>query len=46
MIGLSSSGNTAPVSASLKATIARGGYAVALTNTATSAMMQDFRPRC
>ncbi len=42
MIGLSSSGNTAPVSASLKATIAQGGYAVALTNTATSAMMRDF----
>lgn len=42
VIGLSSSGNTAPVSASLRATIAQGGYAVALTNTATSAMMTDF----
>ena len=42
VIGLSSSGNTAPVSASLKATIAQGGYAVALSNTASSAMMKDF----
>ena len=42
VIGLSSSGNTAPVSASLKETLAKGGYAVALTNTASSAMMRDF----
>lgn len=42
VIGLSSSGNTAPVSASLRATVAQGGYAVALTNTATSAMMKEF----
>ena len=42
VIGLSSSGNTAPVSASLRATQAQGGYAVALSNTASSAMMKEF----
>ena len=31
-----------PVIASLTATIAKGGYAVALANTATSATMKEF----
>ena len=42
VIGLSSSGNTAPVSAGLKGSLAKGAYAVALSNTATSPMMRDF----
>jgi glutamine---fructose-6-phosphate transaminase (isomerizing) len=43
VIGLSSSGNTAPVTAGLRGAIARGGYAVALSNTATAAMMREFK---
>jgi glucosamine 6-phosphate synthetase-like amidotransferase/phosphosugar isomerase protein len=42
-IGISSSGKTAPVSASLEGTLARGGYAVALTNTAASPMAEQFK---
>ncbi len=42
VIGLSSSGNTAPVTAGLKATLAKGGYAIALSNTASAPMMRDF----
>jgi len=42
VIGISSSGKTAPVTASLEATRARGGYPVALSNTASAPMMRDF----
>ncbi|RDJ27760.1 SIS domain-containing protein [Bosea caraganae] len=42
VIGLSSSGNTAPVTAGLKGALAKGAYVVALTNTATAPMMRDF----
>lgn len=42
VIGLSSSGNTAPVTAGLKGAQARGAYVVGLTNTATAPMMRDF----
>lgn len=41
-IGISSSGKTAPVTASLEGTVKRGGFAVALSNTATAPMMQQF----
>lgn len=42
VIGISSSGKTAPVTAGLEAVRARGGYAVALSNTADAPMMRDF----
>jgi glucosamine--fructose-6-phosphate aminotransferase (isomerizing) len=42
-IGISSSGKTAPVTASLEGTRARGGYAVALTNTLGSPMADQFK---
>ncbi|TCR67354.1 SIS domain-containing protein [Bosea sp. BK604] len=42
VIGLSSSGNTAPVTAGLKGAQAKGAYVVGLTNTATAPMMRDF----
>lgn len=42
VIGLSSSGNTAPVMAGLRGAVAKGGYAVALSNSANSAMTREF----
>ena len=42
VIGISSSGKTAPVTGSLEATRARGGYPVAMSNTAAAPMMRDF----
>jgi glutamine---fructose-6-phosphate transaminase (isomerizing) len=40
-IGISSSGKTPPVTAGVTGTRARGGYAVAVTNTATAPMIAD-----
>ena len=40
-IGISSSGKTPPVSASLVGVRARGGYALAVTNTATAPMIAE-----
>jgi fructoselysine-6-P-deglycase FrlB-like protein len=42
VVGLSSSGKTEPVLAGLAGTVARGGYAVALSNTAGAGMMRDY----
>jgi glucosamine 6-phosphate synthetase-like amidotransferase/phosphosugar isomerase protein len=40
-IGISSSGRTPPVTASLVGTRQRGGYSIAVTNTATAPMLQE-----